>query len=61
MGINAGMLLDQGSPAVKELSMTKAYSVQVGYKAVDRAMQTHGAMGFTNEIGLTEAWHSCAS
>jgi acyl-CoA dehydrogenase len=58
MGINAGMLLDQGGPAVKELSMTKAYSVQIGYRAVDRAMQTHGAMGFTNEIGLTEAWHS---
>ena len=38
--------------------MTKAYSVQVGYRAVDQAMQTHGAMGFTNEVGLTEAWHS---
>jgi acyl-CoA dehydrogenase len=58
MGINSGMLLDRGSTAVKELSMTKAYSVQIGYRAVDRAMQTHGAMGFTNEIGLTEAWHS---
>jgi alkylation response protein AidB-like acyl-CoA dehydrogenase len=58
MGINAGMLLDQGSTAVKELSMTKAYSVQVGYKAVDQAMQTHGAMGFSNELGLTEAWHA---
>lgn len=58
MGLNAAMLLDQGSAAVKELSMTKAYSVQVGYRAVDRAMQTHGAMGFTNEVGLTEAWHS---
>ena len=58
MGLNAGMLLDGGSPAVKELSMTKAYSVQVGFRAVDRAIQTHGAMGFTNELGLTEAWHS---
>ena len=58
MGINAATLLDQGSPAIKELSMTKAYSVQVGYRAVDRAMQTHGAMGFTNELGLTEAWHA---
>jgi len=58
MGINAAMLLDQGLPAVKELSMAKAYSVQVGYAAVDQAMQTHGAMGFTNEIGLTEAWHA---
>lgn len=58
MGLNVSTLLDQGLPAVKELSMTKAYSVQVGYKAVDRAMQTHGAMGFTNELGLTEAWHA---
>jgi len=58
MGINACMLLDAGEPAIKELSMTKAYSVQVGFKAVDQAIQTHGAMGFTNEVGLTEAWHS---
>ncbi|XOV90665.1 MAG: acyl-CoA dehydrogenase family protein [Pseudomonadota bacterium] len=58
MGINAALLLDQGSPAIKELSMAKAYSVQVGFRAVDRAMQTHGAMGFTNELGLTEAWHA---
>ena len=26
--------------------------------AVDRAMQTHGAMGFTNELGLYHAWHA---
>jgi alkylation response protein AidB-like acyl-CoA dehydrogenase len=58
MGLNAAALLDQGSPAIKELSMAKAYSVQVGFKAVDRAMQTHGAMGFTNELGLTDAWHA---
>ncbi len=58
MGLNVASLLDQGHTAVKELAMTKAYSVQVGFAAVDRAMQTHGAMGFTNELGLTEAWHS---
>src|SRR6187401_17859 len=58
MGLNVAALLDQGAPAVKELAMAKAYSVQVGYKAVDRAMQTHGAMGFTNELGLHHAWHS---
>ena len=38
--------------------MAKAYSVQVGFNAVDQAIQTHGAMGFTNELGLTDAWHS---
>jgi alkylation response protein AidB-like acyl-CoA dehydrogenase len=58
MGLNVSTLLDQGHAAVKELSMTKTYSVQAGYRAVDRAMQTHGAMGFTNEMGLTEAWHA---
>ena len=58
MGINAAMLLDAGELAVKELSMTKAFSVQKGLSAVDCAMQTHGAMGFTNELGLTEAWQA---
>jgi acyl-CoA dehydrogenase len=58
LGLNAATLLDRGEPAIKELSMAKAYSVQVGLRAVDRAMQTHGAMGFTNELGLTEAWHT---
>ena len=57
-GSTSPTLLDQGAPAVKELAMAKAYSVQVGFKAVDRAMQTHGAMGFTNELGLHDAWHS---
>ncbi len=58
MGLNATSLMDQGNPAIKELSMAKTYSVQVGLKAVNQAMQTHGAMGFTNEVGLAEAWHS---
>ena len=58
MGLNASQLLDRGERAVKELSMTKAYSVQVGVRAVDRAIQTHGGLGFTNDLGLTEAWQS---
>lgn len=56
MGINVTKLLDRGDRAIKELSMTKCYSVEVGVKAVDRAIQAHGAIGFTNEVGLTEAW-----
>ncbi len=58
MGLNAAMLIDQGGPAVKEVSMAKAYSVQVGFRAVDRAMQTHGGMGLSSELGLTGAWHA---
>jgi len=55
MGLNAATLLDRGDRAIKELSMAKAYSVEVCLRAIDRAIQTHGAMGFTNELGLTEA------
>lgn len=56
MGLNAAMLLDRGERAVKELSMAKSYAVQVGYRAVDQAIQAHGAMGLTNEVGLVHAW-----
>lgn len=56
MGLNAAVLLDRGDKALKELSMAKAYSVQAGFRAVDRAIQTHGGMGLTNEVGLVHAW-----
>lgn len=56
MGLNAAMLLDRGEKASKELSMAKFYSVQAGFRAVDRAIQTHGGMGLTNELGLVHAW-----
>jgi acyl-CoA dehydrogenase len=57
MGLNVAQLLDRGDPAIKELSMTKAYAVEIGLRAVDRAMQAHGAIGLTNELHLTHAWH----
>ena len=56
MGLNVAQLLDRGERAIKELSMAKAYSVQVAARAIDQAIQTHGAMGFTNELGLHEAY-----
>jgi len=56
MGVNVAQLLDRGERAIKELSMTKSYSVQAATRAIDRAIQTHGAMGFTNELGLHEAY-----
>ena len=56
MGMNAALLLDRGDRAIKELSMAKCYAVEVGLQAVDRAMQAHGGMGLTNEVGLAEIW-----
>jgi acyl-CoA dehydrogenase len=57
MVLNVARLLDRGERAIKELSMTKAYAVEIGLRAVDHAMQTHGAIGLTNELHPTHAWH----
>ena len=32
------------------------FSTEMAVRVLDRAMQVHGAMGFTNETGLSEAW-----
>jgi len=58
VGLNTALLLDQGRPATKELSMAKAFSTEVAVRAIDRAIQAHGAIGFTNELGLVEAFHA---
>ncbi|MBR0652007.1 acyl-CoA dehydrogenase family protein [Roseomonas terrae] len=56
MALNVVQLLDRGLRAHKELSMAKAYCCRIAMQAVDRAMQTHGAMGLTNEMSLSEAY-----
>jgi acyl-CoA dehydrogenase len=61
LGLNAATLLDAGHRAIKELSMAKSFSVQAGLRAIERAMQTHGALGFTNEMGFAEAYHTIRS
>jgi acyl-CoA dehydrogenase len=58
MGLNAARLLDRGERAIKELSMAKAYAVEVCLRAVDHAIQTHGGMGLTNELGLVHAYNT---
>jgi acyl-CoA dehydrogenase len=57
MGLNCARLLDAGVEARTEVAMTKVFSTEAAVRAVDTAMQVHGAMGFTNEVGLGEAWH----
>ena len=56
MSLNVAQLIDRGLPAVKELAMTKAFAVEAGLKAIDRVIQTHGAIGMTNEMYLTDAF-----
>jgi alkylation response protein AidB-like acyl-CoA dehydrogenase len=56
MALNVAQLLDMNLPARKELAMAKGFAVQTAARALDVAMQTHGAMGMTNEMHLTEAY-----
>lgn len=58
LGLNAAKLLDDGNAAVKEVSMAKGYAVRAGTRAADRAIQVHGAMGFTNECGLVDVYRT---
>jgi acyl-CoA dehydrogenase len=44
--------LDAGREARTEISMVKAYTTEMAYEVVDRAMQTFGAMGMTKELPL---------
>lgn len=56
MGIDTARRLDQGEQLRREVSMLKAYSTEMAVRAIDHAVQVHGAMGFTNELRLSEAW-----
>ena len=56
MAVNVARMLDDGLPARKEMSMTKGFAVRAAVRAIDNAIQAHGAMGVTNEMGLTDAY-----
>ena len=42
--------------ARKEIAMIKVLVPQMAQNVLDRAMQAHGAMGFTNDTYLSRAW-----
>lgn len=39
---------------LRQLSSVKAYTTEMLFRVMDRAVQVHGAMGLTNELGLEE-------
>lgn len=41
---------------IKEISIAKAYAVEMCQAVCDRAIQIHGGMGLSNELGLEEAF-----
>jgi acyl-CoA dehydrogenase len=46
----------QGRVPVKEISIVKAYMMEMAERVCDRAIQVHGAMGLSSEMGLEEAF-----
>jgi acyl-CoA dehydrogenase len=50
--------LEEGTAAGTEVAMMKAFASETSLRAIDRAVQVHGASGFTNDLHLTEAWTS---
>ncbi|WP_116996701.1 acyl-CoA dehydrogenase family protein [Desertimonas flava] len=56
LGIECARRLDRGATGRTDLAIAKAYSTEMAARAIDTAVQAHGAMGFTNELGLAEAW-----
>jgi acyl-CoA dehydrogenase len=58
LGLHAARLFDAGQDAVSEAAMAKLYATEMATRVVDTAVQTLGGMGFTNEIGFTEAWQT---
>jgi acyl-CoA dehydrogenase len=48
-----------GRLPLKEISIAKANAVEMGQRVCDRAIQIHGAMGLSREMGLEEAFRIC--
>jgi acyl-CoA dehydrogenase len=57
VSLDAARLLEAGKPARAELAMAKICATESAEAVIDQAMQVHGAAGFVNELGLSEAWH----
>jgi acyl-CoA dehydrogenase len=45
-----------GKVPIKEVSIVKAYMMEMAQRVCDRAIQIHGGMGLSNEMGLEEAF-----
>jgi acyl-CoA dehydrogenase len=56
MSLDCARRLDQIGSAPLELAMAKSFATERCAQALDRIMQAHGAMGFTNELGIADAW-----
>lgn len=53
----ADMMDKHGNKAARnEIAMVKVVAPNVAQTVIDRAIQVHGAMGMTNDVGLARSW-----
>jgi len=57
LAVRCATTLDAGRSARTEIAMAKGFAIEAALRAIDRALQAHGAMGLTTELGLVHAWH----
>lgn len=50
--LRTAAMVDAGKPAIKESSIVKARCTEMVGKVLDDAIQIHGGLGLTNELGL---------
>ena len=56
LGIDCARRLDAGAEGRSDLAAAKVFATEMADRAINTAVQVHGALGFTNEMGLAEAW-----
>jgi acyl-CoA dehydrogenase len=58
--LRTAQLVEEYQPAgkvpIKEISIAKAYTMEMAERVCDRAIQIHGGMGLSSEMGLEEAF-----
>ena len=56
MTLHAAWKMDQGDEARTEISLVKFFGAKVLHDVIDRAIQVHGALGFSADTPL-EGWY----
>jgi alkylation response protein AidB-like acyl-CoA dehydrogenase len=56
MVYSAAWRFQNGEYPVREITMAKLYTSQMGFEVVDECLQIHGGAGYMKEYGIERAW-----
>jgi alkylation response protein AidB-like acyl-CoA dehydrogenase len=49
-------LIDSGRPFSREAAMCKLYGSEVASRAINKALQIHGALGYSGDFTIERGW-----